>query len=328
MPIERVDDSDGNDTTPTLVEPPAAAAAIEAAAAQRRTTSSSGATAMILDGDAAVADDDDDDDDVGEEDDSVAIDDDPASPPGTGAVGAAGTSAVPPALATTLHITAEPHLDSLYGLREVGKEAICWQLSSAKPGNGVEQLRDRTTETYWQSDGTQPHTIQIQFARRAAVSHVCLYLDYNLDESYTPKRIEIQAGMTIQDLRPAVIPVDLNEPVGWCIVPLTAPTDPLLLQEEEEDDVPENEDNESLNPVRAHLIQISILSMHQNGRDTHVRQVQLYGPRRGIEKYDSDNRTTTIVGTQEQRRRLAEDWSLCRTPEFTTVEMSQYSSIR
>jgi hypothetical protein len=31
--------------------------------------------------------------------------------------------------------------------------------------------------------------------------------------------------------------------------------------------------------VRAHLLRISIQSMHQNGRDTHVRQVRIYGPR-------------------------------------------------
>ena len=36
--------------------------------------------------------------------------------------------------------------------REIGDLAI-WTLSSAKPGNGVEQLRDKETKTFWQSDG-------------------------------------------------------------------------------------------------------------------------------------------------------------------------------
>ena len=73
------------------------------------------------------------------------------------------------------------NLDSLYGLREIGKEALCWQLSSAKLGNGVEQIRDQSTDTYWQSDGvSQPHLIQVHFARRVAISHICLYLDFNL----------------------------------------------------------------------------------------------------------------------------------------------------
>ena len=33
--------------------------------------------------------------------------------------------------------------------REVGHMAV-WSLSTAKPGNGVEQLRDDNTDTYWQ----------------------------------------------------------------------------------------------------------------------------------------------------------------------------------
>jgi hypothetical protein len=33
--------------------------------------------------------------------------------------------------------------------REIGDLAV-WSLSTAKPGNGVEQLRDDNTDTYWQ----------------------------------------------------------------------------------------------------------------------------------------------------------------------------------
>ena len=82
---------------------------------------------------------------------------------------------------SVLPIQAVSNLDSLYGLREIGKEALCWQLSSAKPGNGVEQIRDQSTDTYWQSDGvSQPHLIQVHFARRVAITHICVYLDFNL----------------------------------------------------------------------------------------------------------------------------------------------------
>ncbi len=35
------------------------------------------------------------------------------------------------------------------GLREIGDSA-CWWVTSAKPGNGVEQLRDGRTDTFWQ----------------------------------------------------------------------------------------------------------------------------------------------------------------------------------
>ena len=44
--------------------------------------------------------------------------------------------------------------------REIGDLAV-WTLSSAKQGNGVEQLRDNQISTFWQSDGQQPHFISI-----------------------------------------------------------------------------------------------------------------------------------------------------------------------
>ena len=47
-------------------------------------------------------------------------------------------------------------------VREIGEQAI-WSLSSCKPGFGIDQLRDNNFDTYWQSDGPQPHLISIQF---------------------------------------------------------------------------------------------------------------------------------------------------------------------
>jgi anaphase-promoting complex subunit 10 len=35
------------------------------------------------------------------------------------------------------------------GLREVGHEAA-WSVTSAKPGNGIELLRDGRKDTFWQ----------------------------------------------------------------------------------------------------------------------------------------------------------------------------------
>jgi anaphase-promoting complex subunit 10 len=195
------------------------------------------------------------------------------------------------------------------------KDAVCWSLSSAKPGNGVDQIRDSSVETYWQSDGSQPHAIQITFGRRVAVSHVCLYLDFNLDESYTPKRICVEAGMTLQELQTLSI-VELSEPVGWCIIPIEAPPDPLDSMAEQDN---ENYQPTSM-PIRTHLIQISVLSMHQNGRDTHVRQVKLFGPRRGEQANrnihrDDDHNVSSALATMHQMA-------------FSTVELSQFSTIR
>ena len=65
-----------------------------------------------------------------------------------------------------------PSVDPL--LRDIGHDAV-WSLSTAKPGNGVEQLRDDNPETFWQSDGQQPHQVNIQFPKKVKVSQIRLY---------------------------------------------------------------------------------------------------------------------------------------------------------
>jgi len=162
-------------------------------------------------------------------------------------------------------------------LREVGSGAVL-TISTAKSGNGVEQLRDGNLESFWQSDGAAPHTINIQFSRKMSVSKVCLYMDYTVDESYTAKKVSIRSGTTQHDLMD-ISAVELHEPVGWVHLNLSS----------------ENTDGE---PLRTHLLQVRILSMHQNGKDAHVRQLCVYGPRQ-------------------------EEHSV-----FKTVEMTQYMTVR
>jgi len=55
-------------------------------------------------------------------------------------------------------------------------------------GFGVEQLCDGSLDTYWQSDGPQPHLINVQFRRKMTITNICIYADYKADESYTPNR--------------------------------------------------------------------------------------------------------------------------------------------
>jgi len=214
---------------------------------------------------------------------------------------------------STLASLSDP--ERLQQVREVGHEAV-WSLSTAKPGNGVNQIRDSSPDTYWQSDGPQPHLINIHFAKRKAICEVAFYLDYSLDESYTPKRIGIKSGITFHDLEEVKV-VEMNEPSGWVSVPLFAEIDPLDDDLEHEDDASddgkeqENERERRRKPLRTHFIQICILSMHQNGRDTHVRQVKIFGPR--------------AAGDAEIR---APSTFALGLPRFQTVELSQFSTIR
>ena len=133
-------------------------------------------------------------------------------------------------------------------------------MTSAKPGNGVELLRDGNLDTYWQSDGAQPHLINVQFQRKVKVREIALYADYKLDESYTPSKISVRAGNSFHDLREVRV-VDLDEPVGWTRVRL------------DKSDESDESDGAAGAPLRAYFLQIAVLSNHQNGRDTHVRQV-------------------------------------------------------
>jgi len=145
--------------------------------------------------------------------------------------------------------------------REIGFQAV-WSLSTAKPGNGVAQLRDDNLDTYWQSDGSQPHLINIQFHKKMSVAEVAFFLDYKLDESYTPKKMSLRTGTTFHDLH-EVHELELDEPSGWVTVPIGGIV---------------NHGGQGV--VRTHFLQIEVLEMHQNGRDTHIRQVKVYGPRR------------------------------------------------
>lgn len=55
-------------------------------------------------------------------------------------------------------------------------------------GFGIDQLRDDSTDTYWQSDGQLPHLVNIQFQKKTTIRNVWIYADYKADESYTPSR--------------------------------------------------------------------------------------------------------------------------------------------
>lgn len=139
--------------------------------------------------------------------------------------------------------------------REVGNQAT-WSLSSCKPGFGVEQLRDDNFETYWQSDGQLPHLVNIQFKRKTTVSSVAIYTDFRHDESYTPSKVSVRCGTNFNDLQEIEV-VELNEPSGWVKVPLKDLNDRL---------------------VRSFMVQIAVIANHQQGRDTHVRQIKVYSP--------------------------------------------------
>ena len=135
-----------------------------------------------------------------------------------------------------------------------------WTLSSAKIGFGIQQLREDSLSTYWQSDGSQPHTATVYFPRKVYASEFCVYLDFKSDESYTPSKLSILIGNATTDMR-EVQNVELEEPTGWFNFAL-------------------GKQNGGQNaPTKIHYVQLVILQNQHNGRDTHIRNMRIMGLR-------------------------------------------------
>lgn len=170
--------------------------------------------------------------------------------------------------------------------REIGHLAV-WSVASAKQGNGVELLRDDDLGTFWQSDGAQPHVVNAQFQHKMELCEIALWCEFKMDESYTPAMISIRAGTSCHDFK-EVRCVELFKPNGWVRIRL-------------------DRERGAVSPyLRAYFIQIAVLANHQNGRDTHVRQIKIFGPRR------------------DQARALGRSLQL----DFKSPKFTAYSSVR
>lgn len=131
-------------------------------------------------------------------------------------------------------------------------------MSTYKPGCGVAALLSPSTSQFWQSDGPQPHLLNIHFFKLVHIVKLRVYLDFTLDESYTPTRMLFLAGMGMYDLTEFAEWIG-EEPKGWVDVPLEG--------------VGGGDDG---NVLRAMVVQIRVCENHQNGKDTHVRGVQVF----------------------------------------------------
>lgn len=136
-------------------------------------------------------------------------------------------------------------------------------------------------DTYWQSDGTQPHLVNIQFRRKTTINCIAIYADFKSDESYTPNKVSIRAGNNFHDLQ-EIETREIGEPCGWICIDLK---------------------NSNGSTLRTFMLQVAALSNHQNGRDTHMRQIKVFGKRK-------------------------EQFSVTKMPTFTSKEFSVFSSVR
>ena len=172
-------------------------------------------------------------------------------------------------------------------------------MSTYKPGCGVAALLHPSPTHFWQSDGPQPHRLTAHFCRRVRVRRLRVRVDFARDESYTPTRMAFAAGTGEYDL------VEFAEwrgeaPTGWVEVDLRGCGGGPRGKggggrrsgggvwdgdEDEEDEEAgglgdgEEEDGDGLEGhgvLSCMCVQIRVLENHQNGKDTHIRGVQLF----------------------------------------------------
>ncbi|KAF1986398.1 galactose-binding like protein [Aulographum hederae CBS 113979] len=171
-------------------------------------------------------------------------------------------------------------------LRDISALAS-WTVSTCKPNCGVPQLLNPSTEHYWQSDGPQPHHLNIHFFKMVEIAGMRLFLDNEQDESYTPTRIGFLAGTGEGDLMEWG-EMTFESPSGWIDVDFTGvrkaglnPLDSETSASESEDEGNGSDDsdarkNKKLPLLRCMLVQVQIRENLQNGKDTHLRGVQIY----------------------------------------------------
>ncbi|KAJ4459890.1 putative anaphase-promoting complex subunit 10 [Paratrimastix pyriformis] len=84
------------------------------------------------------------------------------------------------------------------------------------------------------------------------VSELSLYLSFSQDQSYTPRQIAVKVGSSFH-AQHEICQMELDCPEGWVHIPLGSADRPF---------------------VWATSVQIAIHSNHQEGRDSHVRQIK------------------------------------------------------
>ncbi|KAK3209455.1 hypothetical protein GRF29_69g1834792 [Pseudopithomyces chartarum] len=114
---------------------------------------------------------------------------------------------------------------------------------TTRPSSPPTSLRHPSPTLFWQSDGPQPHYLNIHFFKLVRIVGLRLYLDFEQDESYTPTRIILLAGSGANDLV-EWSDMRLETPRGWVWADFSGVDDADdSFDEDNEEDETENEDN-------------------------------------------------------------------------------------
>ena len=236
----------------------------------------------------------------------------------------------PPAPPPLLDEPLPPNLRSLLPLAHLS-------LSSYKPSNGPSALLSPSLDHYWQSDGPQPHLLTLHWPKMVEVVRMRIFIDYSQDESYTPTKMSFWAGAhgssgtsvgngnmgEVDALASNFGGYGMCEiggweglnVRGWVEVPLRgcggrsskrykreAKDSSRLNTTRRRDGHSEDEeicdDPYDGSILRARVVQVRILENHQNGKDTHVRGLQVWGqddrPLRGARQQELEDAIAAV----------------------------------
>lgn len=210
------------------------------------------------------------------------------------------------------------------GLKEISSLAS-WTVSTAKPGSGVAALRSPSLAHFWQSDGPQPHLLSIHFFKLVSIAHMRIFLDFESDESYTPTKIQFLAGYGAHDVQDFA-EMSFEQPTGWVDVDFSN-VGPISQDEgdEEQDAFGNPEIDWSKRPVlRAFVVHVRILENHQNGKDTHLRAVQIFArdEAQGVQREDRTTLKTRSANALPVRQQAGK--GAARPKERNNIKLADW----
>ncbi|KAM0676160.1 hypothetical protein GVAV_000123 [Gurleya vavrai] len=123
------------------------------------------------------------------------------------------------------------------------------RLSSYKHDFGLDELLSTKMSKFWNTDDNLPHFIELSFRKKTYIEEVHLFLSFSDDDSYTPEVLEIWSGLTREKMKMLRV-CNAFEPEG--AISMHVGHD-------------------------CFFVYVIIRANHQEGRDSHVRHLKVYG---------------------------------------------------
>ena len=163
-------------------------------------------------------------------------------------------------------------LENIIDLTSLGT----WVASSEKEENSIKNVLNNDINTYWQSDGFLPHSIEVKFDKLTKLNNILMFFSNKMDQSYSPSFIKIYGGTHELDMV-LLKSLKIKNIEGW--INLFFYSDSLDNKIHVTDDL---KNYNSLKtgyiynpPIDIKILKINIFSNQQKGKDSHLRFVRL-----------------------------------------------------